>query len=295
MSKSTQQLFAAVFFTLLAALNLAISSAFSKEALVYASHPMVVFFRFLIALIIFLPFILMDKKITFKTDRPVVHALRIICGFLVTVSMIYAFEHIPIANALVLNITYPLFVPLILFVLYRRTLSKFLWLGIIMGFIGVAFVLKPSPSALLNMHSLAALASGFLAAIVIICTRSLAATESAKKIIFFFFTGATFLSFIMVLFHWQTPQRAAWVYLVGIGITATIYQQSLAYALKLAQTSVVSPLMYISVLFGALLDRMFWHQGYNYITLLGFILIILGGSITVTYKGKQLAEREALR
>lgn len=266
----------AVLYALLSALGLASMGLFAKVAQQTVPYEVVVFFRFVISLIIVLAMVLNDNQCQLRTQRLPLHLLRDIFGFLALATMIYASHYISIVEIIMLNTTYPLFIPLIVMLYYKDKLSTRLLLGIGIGFIGVVCVLQPSNHHLNHVAALIALASGLFTALAIVLTRALNRTDSNKTIGFYLFLFGTLASALMVGTNWSLPPKAAWLLLLGVGISGVIYQQALAAAVQRISSQYIAPIMYSSVIFSAIFEWYWWQELPNQLTVLGFALIFVG-------------------
>ena len=159
-------------------------------------------------------------------------------------------------------------------------------LGIVLGFIGVVFVLQPDTTCLLELYSGLALLGGLLIGISLLVVRRLNKDESPEQVSFFYMITTLALALIWLAFDFQMPPKSAIWWLVAMGISGTIYQQLLVYALKYGHASLVSPLMYSSIAFSAIIEYIFWDMIPNASVWMGFALIFLGSCITVFVQGQ---------
>ncbi len=74
---------------------------------------MPIFFRFAMSFILLLPWVMRDTSFRFKVQNPWRYGTRILSALLALFLMFYALKFIPLVNALLLNNTAPLFVPII--------------------------------------------------------------------------------------------------------------------------------------------------------------------------------------
>jgi drug/metabolite transporter (DMT)-like permease len=120
-----------------------------------------VFLRSIIGLIIILPFVL-PKGIDF-IKTPVLH-LHMLRGFISLCAMtcfFYAISHVGLSESTLLNASSPLFVGLLAFSILKEKVTKHSAVALVVGFIGVCFILKPG-TALFTFAALIGLCSGFL-------------------------------------------------------------------------------------------------------------------------------------
>lgn len=266
---------------ILAALFFAIMSALNKVARTEISTEMTLFFRFSIGLLISLPFFMGFKSFTFKTHIYWLHLARAFTAFFGIFCLVYPIKYIPIVNVVLLGITYPLFIPLLVYFFYRKRLSLKMVLAIVIGFIGVIFVIQPDPTHLIDSYSLIALLGGLLIGFSMLAVRASHKKATSEQISFYYLLHATVIGLMMAAFDWQWPSAKMWPVVIAIGVTGTIYQQMLVYALRFAHASLVSPIMYSSILFSTLIEWLFWAKVPNASVWFGFALVFIGACTTV--------------
>jgi drug/metabolite transporter (DMT)-like permease len=76
------------------------------------NNPMVVFARNLVGLLVLLPWLLHGDN-RFKTQVPHLHLLRGLAGVSAMYCFFYAIANLPLANAMLLKLTAPLFIPFV--------------------------------------------------------------------------------------------------------------------------------------------------------------------------------------
>ncbi|MDN3504569.1 MAG: DMT family transporter [Rhabdochlamydiaceae bacterium] len=270
-----------VCFAITSAIFFALLNMFNKIARTELSTEMALFFRFSIGLVISMPFFLGFKSFSFKCTNYHLHFFRTLSAFFGIFCLVYPLKYIPLVNVVLLGITYPLFVPILVYFIFRKRLSMKMILGIVLGFIGVMFVLQPDHTRLFEFHSMIAVLGGLLIAISILFVRQLHKSSTSEQISFMYLSQATIIATIIALFNWKWPTAQMWPVVIGIGITGAIYQQCLTYALKYAHASLVSPIMYSSILFSALIEFAYWGNIPNKAVWFGFVLIFIGACITV--------------
>lgn len=127
-------------------------------------------------------------------------------------------------DAILLNNTAPLFVPIVALLITGAKTPRKVWWGVVIGFIGVALVLHPGPQ-LFQLTSFIGLASGVLAAIAIVQIWILSKTGTTTQMFFYYFLIGTVASGAFALFQWRMPPDwKIWLLLGGIGIFGTLYQ-----------------------------------------------------------------------
>lgn len=259
----------------------------------FSNEPTITFFRFFSALAMLIPIYFISGKPSIKTKAPYLHLIRGTFGFLMFTLYTISLQYIPVENALALNSTYPLFIPLILFFVFKESISFKTVIGIIVGFIGVYIIINPSAKDYMSWAAILALVSALCSAASNVTIRTLRRTESSFSIVFYFFLIATVVSFFyMLLTDTQINIEAIWL-LLGIAATSLGSQQLLSYVLKFLHPNLVSSLMYSSIVFGFLFSWMFWGKAPTFLEILGTLIIICGTIIlkSKTSSIKQLEKR----
>ena len=80
---------------------------------------------------------------TLKTRRLALHLLRSISGLLAHLFFYVAIVYVPLVDANLLLSAAPLWVPLLLLVFLRQTVTRELWISTLVGLVGVGLILHP--------------------------------------------------------------------------------------------------------------------------------------------------------
>ncbi|MEO7345058.1 MAG: DMT family transporter, partial [Methylotenera sp.] len=128
---------------LVAALGFAIMGALVKVGAQKYSSGELVFYRSLFGLITIWLYI-HSKKLPLATPVMFKQMSRAVVGFVSLVLFFYAIAHLPLATAITLNYTSPLFLAVLTPFFLHEKPRKILFVGLIIGFIGVSLLLKPS-------------------------------------------------------------------------------------------------------------------------------------------------------
>ncbi len=265
----------AIIATVIAAISLTAMNTAIKFAQLYVNHDIIVFTRALFAVVILLPILRINSSNNLiRTRHYSLHLLRAIIGVLSAYCIVLSLETLPISNATLLFMTYPLFTPIMMYLFWRQTVTMPVLLTIILGFIGVIFVLNPTTNGFLQYGSLYSLASSILASMAVLVIKRLSSTEHASQIVLFFALNATVMTIIPAWLHWQPIPLIAWIYLLIVSVSAIIYQQGFAYALKHGEPTTIIAIMYSAIIFSAIVDWVTHEKVMHVSTIVGFILIV---------------------
>lgn len=277
------QLIQGAIYVTLCYFFLALFSACAKVATETVSVFTVLFFQNLICFLLNLPRALRDG---IKTSHPFLHLTRDISGFASYFLFIISVGYIPLANAVLLSNSAPLWIPFIIWIWFNKKVPRYLWGAIIVGFIGLIFILKPT-SSIIDFASLYALFSGMLIGVAMLAIRRLTHTEPSSRIMFYYFLFGTVISIPGAIKNFPAAFGTPVIFfLLGAAILFYLVQIFITIGFKKGKASTLSPLAYTVVLFSAILDRIFWHKVPDLWALIGMILLIAGGIASVYFENK---------
>jgi drug/metabolite transporter (DMT)-like permease len=248
------------------------------------SHQMV-FYRNLLAAIIIFPLLMRGSGLLeFKTQRLNMHLLRSTSGVLAMFCFFYALANIELADAMLLKLTGPLFIPIIAIFWIKEHVSLKTTCGILVGFAGVIIFLNPTGE--IQLAAVVGLIGGALAAFAKVTIRKMSDTEPTTRIIFYFALFGALISAVPALStELHIPTLRQWGYLILLGVVGTCGQFCLTQAYRLAPASHVGPFTYSSLLWASLAGWLFWAEIPSTQTLIGAGLIMTAGFILIYNKG----------
>ena len=239
-----------------------------------------VFFRNFFALVVLLPWLFKVGLKGLKTDYPGLHLFRSVTGLVAMYCFFYVLANMPLAPAMMALLTAPFLVPIVARVWLKERISRITVFAIIIGFIGVNFVLNPDAQGL-NVYAMLALFCACLVAINKCSIRKLSGTEPSARIVFYFTGLATFVSFFPTLFDWKSIAFHNWLWLVLMGGLAAVGQLLMTKAFQLASPVKIGLLTYSSVVFAAILGYFFWQEPVSVGLIFGTLLIVFAANMTI--------------
>jgi drug/metabolite transporter (DMT)-like permease len=216
-------------------------------------NAMVVFLRSSLGLLLLTPWFFGRSEVGLRTLHLKEHLLRGVLGMAGMYCFFYAIAHLRLADALLLNYSLPLFVPLVERVWLREPVPKGPGRALLLGSCGLLLILKPGLT-ILRPAALVGLLAAILSAMAQVGVRGLTRTEPVIRIVYYFGLVSTGISLFPALSSWLTPGAAAWPALLGLGLTATVAQLFMTRADACAPAARVGPFIYTSVVLGALFD-----------------------------------------
>jgi drug/metabolite transporter (DMT)-like permease len=267
---------------LVASLGFAIMGALVKVGATKFTSAELVFYRSIFGLIAIYAFIL-AKRLPLKTPVMLKHMSRSLVGFGSLVLFFYAIAHLPLATAITLNYTSPLFLAAFLPFFFHEKAKKLLYFTIGIGFIGVLMLLQPTFSKNDALAGALGLASGVGASFAYIFVKQLGNLEEPDwRTVFYFTLVSTIGAGIWMMLNSFTP--ITWQdlpVLTGLGVSATIAQLAMTRAYRTGKTLIVAGLAYTTVVIASIFGVIFWHENLTISEWLGICLIILSGVFSI--------------
>ena len=202
--------------------------------------------------------------------------LRALSGFTAMTLNFYALAQIPLGDAALLNQSSPIFVVLLSWFFLDEKLSGTLVLLVLVSFLGILLVLRPSGNVF-NAAGAAGLGGAVFAAGAYVAIRQLHQTDSFWTMAFYFMVTAALLSFFPMLRTWVTPDMRQLLLLVGIGLFGSLGQLFMTFAYKNDSASWVAPFSYAGVLFSFLLGVLFFNDALDPLSAVGSMLAMMAG------------------
>lgn len=259
------------------ALAFALMSAALKMAAREVPTTMLVFFRNVVALGLLWPWVSRQRGVGLATRHLRGHLVRGISGLAAMTCFFFTLGRLRLADATLLNQSYPLFLPIIERAWLGERVPSRAWRSLALGFLGVLFILKPG-SSVFSAVALVGLLSAVFAAIAQVGIRQLTYTEPVVRIVFYFGLIATVGSALAVPWGWKTPSPPTFAWLVAAGALATAGQLSLTRAYVHAPAATVGPFIYTGVVFAALVDWLVWDMLPDRWLIPGALLVVAAGA-----------------
>ncbi len=261
----------------------------------HSSHTLIVFSRSITGLL-FLIFILYSQKIVFwRTQKIRLHFSRSIISLLSIYCSTYGIKHLVLVDAILLENTLPLFTTLITLVGFKKKIDKKRIGALLLGFIGVFFILKPKLDVF-QYASLASLSVGFLTALSFVLVYKLSKTDKLFTTLFYFLLFSTLLSAIPLGFsNEHIPKSITILLLILIGVFFLTYQFLITKANSLASPNTICCFSYLTVAFTMLWEWLFWARPIDRLSLAGSILIIASGISILLPSRRRTFQKEIMQ
>ena len=243
------------------------------------------FFRNIIAVFISsIPLIKHWKVINIPKNKTgwLVLISRSVFGAIGLVLNFYAISHISLADSSIIQKLSPFIIIILSYIFFKEEMTRFQFFSIIIAFIGIILIIKPSGNDIISMGALAALLGALCAGIAYTCVRYLGTHNvSGEFIIFFFSSLSTILLLPYLIFDYRVMTMYQLSMLILAGASATIGQYGVTFAYKYAAAKNISVFDYSQVLFSGILGFIFFSELPDLQSLIGYIIVISVGIILV--------------
>lgn len=226
-------------------------------------HPFAIaFHRNLFGLLFALP-LLYGSSFSLRTNRFGLYFLRCLIGLAAMLCGFWALVHMPLAQAVALSYTTPLFVTILAVLVLREVVRLRRWTAVAIGFVGALVIIRPG-AVEMTPAAYVALLSAALAAAAAISIKFLSRTEPTGAIVIWMVLILTPLSLVPALFVWSWPSPTVWFWLILTGFLGTTGHLAMTGAYKLGDASALTPYNFLQlpvvamvawILFGETVDR----------------------------------------
>lgn len=291
-----------IFYLCLGVFVFSIQDAILKFISLTGSYPVTqaVAIRSMVALpILFLMVWIEAGPRAIFTPRAIWLSLRAIVLFISYTTYYIAFPALPLADAVALYFTVPLFVTALAVPFLGERAGVIQWIAIVAGFAGVVVMLQPGksgfePAAFLSLMSAVMYAASML------MTRALGVSESASVMSLYqnavVLLGALLISGLSAAtgYHegahpsitflvraWEMPSLRDFLLMAACGLVAASGMYFLSQAYRVARASNVTAFEYTGILWAPLWGFLFFSEVPRMTTIAGAMLIVGAGLVAL--------------
>ena len=237
---------------------------------------------------------LLKRPMTHPGGKPFLLFFRGLMGFLALLAFFYNIAHIPLGDAMTYSKTSPVFTAFFAWLFLRERMGLFGWIALALGFAGIVLIAKPS-GVLLDKTAWLGIFSGAGAALAYTAVRELKRYYDTRAIVLSFMGIGTVGPMIlmaaspwvrapeldMIFAPFVMPQGIGWLYVVVMGLFATLAQVYMTKAYGATKAGIVGAVSYSNILFSIFLGLLIGDPFPDPWTWLGIALVV-GAGILVT-------------
>lgn len=251
----------------------------------------IAFFRNFFGLVAALPLLLRHGPDLLKTTqwprylfRCAIGVVSMLCGF-------WAIGHLPLAQAVALSYSTPIFVTIAAVVFLHEQVRARRWAAVALGFVGVMIIVRPGTAGF-SAGTLVALAAAVLSGIVSIQIKQLSKVEPADRIVLLTTLLWVPMSLLPALTVWEWPRGIAWVWVIAAGFLGTGGHMLWTRALKLGDVSALTPISFMQLPIVAVAGWLLFQERLDRWTAIG-AGVIFAANAYIAHREARLARRAA--
>jgi drug/metabolite transporter (DMT)-like permease len=256
---------------------LTVMDAFQKAVVSTLPLAMIIVLRSVFVLMLTAPFLAARQG--WRALRPNDyrwHAARFCCWAVSSSCFLLALRHLPLATAIAIGLSSPLFMTAFSTVLLGERVGAHRWSAVCVGFLGVLIITRPGGAGF-EVGALYALVSAIGFALVMVLARRMSRSETDASMLVSQNLGVAIIGAPLALLTWQAPNALDLTMIAGAALCLSIGLYLTIRAFRLAPVGVVSPFHYTELVFGAALGWLIWNESVTLNVWLGSACIVGAG------------------
>ena len=208
--------------------------------------------------------------------------MRGFAGFMGLSCYFYAINHLPLADATVIQFCNPMLAALIASFTLKEPLRGAEIVATVLSMTGVVLVAQPTflfaeGAALDPVAVTIGLVGAIFSAVAYVVIRRLGATDHHMVVVFYFplVTGPLSLP-LLAIEGVVMPQGIEWLYLLGIGVSAQLGQIQITQGFKLETAGRASSVTYLQIVLAYTWGILLFGEFPNALSVVGAVLVVLG-------------------
>ena len=212
----------------------------------------------------------------FATHRVAAHLGRGLSQSISQAALLIAFSLMPLAGAVAINFSAPLFAALVSIVWLKERAGIVRGSALVIGFLGVLIVTDPGANSL-TLGALFALINAVMYGSVTVAVRGMTRTESANTLVIWQLAVLAFFHSFLLVFGWRWPTPFDAAMLFGTGLVNAIGQWFWTRSLHLAPAAAVTPFYYLMLVWALVIGFAVWGDIPSASLLVGSAIVVATG------------------
>ncbi len=219
-----------------------------------------------------------------RIERPnlKLHIGRSFFGWGGVTLMFASVAFIPLPDATAISFLNPVFGMMLAIPFLGETVGRVRWSAAAIALAGAMILLRPSAESV-QAGALLALCAAMLMGAELIFIKKLADREAPFQILLLNNAIGLGISSVAVLPVWVMPTGPQWMALAALGVLMACAQSLFVNAMARADASFVTPFTYVTLIFAALYDVVFFDTLPDAVSVVG-VCVILGGAMLLAWR-----------
>ena len=203
--------------------------------------------------------------------------LRVGAEVCATIAFLIALKHMPLANVTAILQALPLAITMAAALFLSEPVGWRRWIAILIGFIGVLIIVRPSVNDF-NIYSLSAIVALILITVRDVFTRKLTSKVPTITVALATVIGIGVFSGIMMIgTEWHPVNASSWPLILGAGVAVLIGTFLSVMAMQTGEISFVSTFRYTAMLVAIGVGILIFDDWPDQLTLIGTVTIVVTG------------------
>jgi drug/metabolite transporter (DMT)-like permease len=203
----------------------------------------------------------------------------------ISISMVLAVRHLPLAEATVILYAGPLLVVALSHPFLGERVRLPAWIGVGVGFLAVLVVSRPGFSEISHFTIFPLVAAIFYAFFQLFTRKLGAAGELPQTTLAWTLMIGSLVSTPVALATWEPLSGTGWLLMLGLGLVFGVSQILVIRAYRYAPANLLSPFSYAQVISATLLGIAFFDTVPDLWTWIGIAMIIAAGVYVMRHRG----------
>lgn len=219
--------------------------------------------------------------------------IRGVAGILALWLYFSSIHKMPLASAVTIQYTSPVFTALFATFLLGEKMSGWKWMFFMLSMLGVILI-KGVDGRVPLEYLFIGLASAVCSGVAYNAVRKLNVSEHPLVIILYFPMVALPISGIYCIFNWVSPVGWDWLIALTMGICTQLGQYCMTRAIQLERLENVTFLNYLGIIFALGLGFVAFNEVYGWVSFLGMGLVLAGIFLNLFEKKRPELEKETI-
>jgi len=270
-SNNTQGIFYAICACFFASVLIAIVRHLSTDFHIF----FIIMIRNLFGLLFFVPQMLSDYKLVFKTDRLRLHIFRGLNGLASMMLWFHVVTVLPLSEAVSISFIIPILTTVAAIFFLKEKVSAKAWIGTIIGFIGILIILRPGFKEFnfIYFYSFASVVLWIISNIII---KIMTKTEKPTTIVAYMSLVMLIASIPFALPYIKTIDTSSLCWFALLGLISNFTHICISKAYAKTNLSLVQPFDFTRLIFTIIISYFAFDEAIDFWVILGSLVILFG-------------------
>jgi drug/metabolite transporter (DMT)-like permease len=270
--------FAAIIAMLGAIVCLSGMDALGKALVLRLPVVEVIFVRSCLVMVMLAPLVVLGGgRAALRTAQPWTHALRVGFAAIAIVTFFTALRELPLATAIAIGFAAPLFMTLLSIPLLGEKVGPHRWAAVIVGFLGVVVIARPSADDAFSLAALLAVVSCLFYGANMVLTRRLTRTDGDLALLVYLNGGVCLVMAAAAPFFWTPLGWAEFGLIAAMAAMLLLGQFFMVRAFRHGSVGLVAPFHYLELPLAAAIGWLVWREMPGPNVWYGAVIVVAAG------------------